>query len=259
VDFVILALLAGFGVALVAAPLGAFIVWQRLAYFGDTLAHSALLGVAFSLIFSVNFQLSVIISSLIVAFLLVYWLTQNQLPTDTILGIISHSALAFGLILVSLFDTGNLDLMSFLLGDILSTTLMDIIVLYAVVLIVGILIWVFWSPLLSVTVNDSLAAVDGIQVNKIRFLLLVLLALTISVAIKIVGILLMTAMLIIPPAAARFISRTPEQMVLIAAAFGCLAICFGLTGSFLWDTPAGPSIVAASTLTFIVTLLLKRL
>jgi zinc transport system permease protein len=258
-DFLVLALLAGLGVALVAAPLGAFIVWQRLAYFGDTLAHSALLGVSLGLIFSLNFQFAVILSGITIALLLVYLLNQSQLPSDTILGIISHSTLALGLILVSVFDTGNVDLMSFLLGDILSTTIIDIVVLYSVVIVVGLSIWLFWSQLLSITISDSLAAVDGINVPRIRFLLMILLALTIAVAIKIVGILLMTSMLIIPPAAARFLSRNPAQMVLIAATFGCLSIAGGLAASFQWDTPAGPSIVATSTFIFLVSLLFKRI
>lgn len=258
-DFLLLALLAGIGVALISAPLGAFIVWQRLAYFGDTLAHSALLGVAFGLLLSVSIQAAIIVSCLVVAILLTLWQTQRQLPTDTLLGIISHSALAIGLILVSVFDTGRLDLTQYLLGDILSTNLNDLLAVLLVVLTVGLLVWRFWQPLLAITVNEAMAQVEGVAVKRIRLLLLFLLALTIAVAINIVGVLLITALLIIPAASARYLSRTPEQMVLYAALIGCLAVVGGLSSSFLWDTPAGPSIVASASLLFLLALLFTRL
>ncbi len=257
-EFLLLALIAGLGVALIAAPLGSFVVWQRLAYFGDTLAHSSLLGVAFSLLFSIGIQAAITTSCLIVAIVLLLWQSQRQLPTDTLLGIISHSSLALGLILVSLFDTGRVDLTQYLLGDILSTTRNDIFMVLSVAITVGILIWRFWKPLLAITVNESLAQVEGIPVKRTKLILMFMLAITIAVAIKIVGILLITALLIIPAAGARYLSRTPEQMVLFAAMLGCLAVCGGLASSFFWDTPAGPSIVAVSSLLFLFALSLRK-
>ncbi|MGH1485537.1 MAG: iron chelate uptake ABC transporter family permease subunit [Cellvibrionaceae bacterium] len=257
-EFLVLALLAGVGVALIAAPLGSFIVWQRLAYFGDTLAHSSLLGVAFGLLLTVNIQAAIIVSCLIVAILLLFWQTQRELPTDTLLGIISHSSLALGLVLVSVFDTGRLDLTSYLLGDILSTSLNDVMIIGVIAIIVIGLIWRFWIPLLAITVNEPMAQVEGVPVKRIRLLLLFLLALTIAVAIKIVGVLLITALLIIPAAAARYLSRTPEQMVGFAAIIGCSSVAIGLLSSFYWDTPAGPSIVLGASCLFILSLLFKR-
>jgi zinc transport system permease protein len=257
-DFLLLALLAGIGLALIAAPLGSFIVWQRLAFFGDTLAHSALLGVAFGLLLSVNIQASIIISCLLVAALLLLWQTQGQLPTDTLLGIISHSSLALGLILVSIFNTGRLDLTRYLLGDILSTTPADVVIVFTVAIIIGLLIWRYWRYLLAITVNEAMAQVEGVPVRRVRLLLLFMLALTIAVAIKIVGVLLITALLIIPAAAARHLSKTPEQMVAIAAAIGCLSVIGGLALSFYADTPAGPSIVVSNSALFILTLMKKH-
>ncbi len=257
-DFLLFALLAGVGVALIAAPLGAFVVWQRLAYFGDTLAHASLLGVAFGLLLTVSIQAAITVSCLIVAILLTIWQTQRQLPTDTLLGIISHSSLAIGLILVSVFDAGRLDLTRYLLGDILSTNTTDIITIFAIAIVIGLLIWRFWTPLLAITVNEAMAEVEGVPVKRMRLLLLFMLALTIAVAIKIVGVLLITALLIIPAAAARYLSRTPEQMVGFAAIIGCLSVALGLASSFQWDTPAGPSIVASASGLFILSLLIKR-
>ena len=258
IEFLILALVAGMGVALIAAPLGSIIVWQRLAYFGDTLAHASLLGIAFGLLLSVNIQFAIITSSVLIALLLVCWQNQKQLPTDTLLGILSHSTLALGLILVSIFDTGNVDLMSYLLGDLLSTSRQDVIVILSIGTLICATITYYWRALLSVVINPYLAEVEGVPVTKIRFLLFILLAVTIAIAIKIVGVLLITALLIIPAAAARYVSNSPEAMVFWAAGIGCLSVIGGLTSSILWDTPAGPSIVVCASLFFIFGLFLNH-
>jgi len=258
IDFLWLALMAGTGVALVAAPLGSFVVWQRLAYFGDTLAHASLLGIAFSLLLTINIQLAIIVSCSCVALILVLLQTQRQLPSDTLLGIISHSSLALGLILVSVFDTGRLDLTLYLIGDILSTSQNDVIMIFIVLACVSLLTWKFWRHLLAITVNEQLAQVEGVPVKKVRFLLLFMLALVIAVAIKIVGVLLITALLIIPAAAARYLSKSPTQMVFISGLLGCLSVYAGIASSFYWDTPAGPSIVASAGGLFILSLLIKR-
>ncbi len=258
-DFLLFALLAGLGVAIIAAPLGALIVWQRLAYFGDTLAHGSLLGVAFGLLLSINLQFAIVLSSLMIAALLVFWQTQKKLPTDTLLGILSHSTLALGLILISIFDTGRLDLNAYLLGDLLSSDITDIITIYSLLVIIIFTVWRYWYSILSVIVSEPMAVVEGISVKKIRFIFLGLLALTIAVAIKVVGVLLITSLLIIPAAAARYVSDTPEKMVIFAGIIGSISVLGGLGSSFLWDTPAGPSIVVASSVIFLLNLLLASL
>ena len=258
IDFLLLALLAGIGVALTAAPLGAFVVWQRLAYFGDTLAHASLLGVAFGLLLTINIQFTIIISCLSVAILLVLLQGQHYLPSDTLLGIISHSSLALGLVFVSIFNTGRLDLTLYLLGDILSTSQNDVIMIFIVFTVVSLLTWKFWRQLLAITVNEQIAQVEGVPVKQIRLLLLFMLALVIAVAIKVVGVLLITALLIIPAATARYLSTSPTQMVFIGGLLGCLSVCGGIAGSFLWDTPAGPSIVVCASGIFLLTILIKK-
>lgn len=257
-DFLLFALIAGIGIALLAAPLGAFIVWQRLAYFGDTLAHASLLGVALGLLLTVNLQIAIMLCSLLIALLLVFWQNQKQLPSDTLLGILSHSTLALGLVLVSVFDAGRVDLSAYLLGDLLSTTLDDVIIVYVLLAVVSISIWRCWRPLLSMIVNEPLAIVEGVPVKKMRFLFIGLLALTIAIAIKMVGVLLITALLIIPAAAARSLSSSPEKMVLWSGVIGCLSVVGGLSSSILWDTPAGPSIVVCSSCLFIFSLAYRR-
>lgn len=257
-DFLVYALLAGLGVALVAGPLGSFAVWRRMAYFGDTLAHSALLGVTFGLLLDINLNIAVALGCLLLALLLVMLQQNRFLATDTLLGILSHSTLALGLVTVSLFSDSRIDLMAYLFGDILSANLTDITTIWVISLtVIGMLLWM-WRPLLAITVHEELAQVEGVRVTAVRTGLMLLMALVIAIAMKVVGVLLITALLIIPAAASRRLTHTPEQMAVVASLLGCAAVGMGLMASFLWDSPAGPSIVLAATSLFALTLVKKQ-
>ena len=253
-DFLLLALLAGIAVALVAGPLGAFAVWRRMAYFGDTLAHSSLLGVTFGLLLGVNLNIAVAVGCLLLALVLVAMQNNRFLATDTLLGILSHSTLALGLVCVSLFSGTRIDLLAYLFGDILSVGLNDVIVVWVIsCTVIGLLMWL-WRPLIAITVHEELAQVEGVPVAKVRMALMLLMALVIAIAMKVVGVLLITALLIIPAAASRRLTRTPEAMAMVASVLGCIAVSLGLAVSFYCDSPAGPSIVLAATVLFVLTL-----
>lgn len=252
--FLLNALLAGVGVALVAGPLGSFVVWRRMAYLGDTLAHSALLGVALGLALSLSLNLAVALVCLGVALLFVVLQHNRTLATDTLLGILAHSSLALGLVAVTLFGDNRVDLYGYLFGDILAATGADIILIFGVALSVLILLGLFWRQLLSITVHEELAFTEGVNVKWVRTLLMLIMALVIAIAMKAVGVLLITALLIIPAAAARRLAHTPEQMAVIAALIGCVAVAGGLAASFYWDTPAGPSVVLAASSLFVLAL-----
>lgn len=257
-DFLLHALLAGLGVALVAGPLGSFAVWRRMAYFGDTLAHSALLGIAFGLLLQINISLAVTLGCLLLALILVLLQQNRFIATDTLLGILSHSTLALGLVTVSLIGDTRIDLMAYLFGDLLSASQSDVITIYTVTaVVIASLIWL-WKPLLAITVHEDLARVEGVPVTAVRTGLMLLMALVIAIAMKVVGVLLITALLIIPAAASRRLSHTPEQMAVIASLLGCISVCAGLAASFYLDTPAGPSIVLSASALFIATLLRKQ-
>lgn len=257
-DFLLYALLAGVAVALVAGPLGAFAVWRRMAYFGDTLAHSALLGVTFGLLLDVNLNLAVAIGCLLLALILVALQNNRFLATDTLLGILSHSTLALGLVCVSLFSGTRIDLLAYLFGDILSVNRTNVIAIWLVSASVLAAIAWLWRPLLAITVHEELAQVEGVAVAKVRTALMLLMALVIAIAMKVVGVLLITALLIIPAAASRRLTHTPETMAIVASLLGCLAVSLGLMASYYWDSPAGPSIVLAATGLFVVTLCRKQ-
>lgn len=251
-DFFNRALFAGIGLALVAGPLGCFVVWRRMAYFGDTLAHSALLGVALSLLLGINLTLGVFVMAAVVAGALLLLERRQGLSADALLGILSHSTLAVGLVLVAFMTWVRVDLMGFLFGDILSVTRTDIAVIYLGGAVILVLLAVFWRPLLAATVSPELAEAEGQRPAMAQVVLMVLLASVIAIAMKLVGVLLITSLLIIPAAAARRFSSTPEQMAGYAALFGAIAVIAGLLASRQWDTPSGPSIVVAALLIFVI-------
>ena len=257
-DFLLLALLAGLGVALMAGPLGSFAVWRRMAYFGDTLAHSALLGVTFGLLLQINLNIAVALGCLVLALLLVALQQNRFLATDTLLGILSHSTLALGLVTVSLFSDNRVDLLAYLFGDILSVTLTDVMTVWIIAAVVIGLLLRIWRPLLAITVHEELARVEGIPVTAVRTGLMLLMALVIAIAMKVVGVLLITALLIIPAAASRRLTHTPEHMAVGASLLAGLAVALGLAASLWWDSPPGPSIVLAATVFFILTLFKKQ-
>ncbi|WP_290697078.1 zinc ABC transporter permease subunit ZnuB [Amphritea sp.] len=251
-DFLLFALLGGVGVALVAGPLGSFVVWRRMAYFGDTLAHSALLGIAVGVLFDINFNLAVVSCCVILALILVSLQRQKIVATDTLLGIMAHSSLSLGLVAVALLDDVRVDLMEYLFGDLLAITPDDLLWIYGGGGIVMLLIWRLWNPLLAVTINEELAQVEGVPVTRIRLALMLLIGVVIAIAMKVVGILLITSLLIIPAASARRLANSPEQMAVIASLLGVVAVLLGLYASWNFDTPAGPSVVVAALAQFLL-------
>jgi zinc transport system permease protein len=255
-DFMVRAALAGVGVALAAAPLGCFVVWRRMAYFGDATAHAAILGVALSLAFSMSIFIGTVIIALLMA-LTVSFLSGRGYAMDTLLGVLAHSALAFGLVAVSFLSGIRIDLMAYLFGDILAVSRTDLSVIWGGALLVVAVIGWRWSALLTATLNEDLAYADGINPKGEQLALTLALAITVAVAIKVVGVLLIAAMLIIPAAASRPLSRTPEGMAVTAGLIGMLSVIVGLRAALVFDTPAGPSIVCCAALTFVMSSLVK--
>ena len=251
-------ILAGLGIAIIAGPLGSFVVWRRMAYFGDTLAHASLMGLALGFLFNVNIYLALIVCCMALAILLVTLQKQQFIATDTLLGILAHSALSFGLVAVSFLDDIRVDLMSYLFGDLLAISAQDILFIYAGVCLVLVILKLFWRPLLSTTVNEELAAVEGHNVDLMRLILMLLVGIVIAVGMKFVGALIMSSLLIIPAATARRLARTPEQMAIFASLIGFCAVIGGLSFSWHYDTPAGPSVVLSATVLFLLVQIVKR-
>lgn len=255
-DVFFLAALAGIGVALASAPLGCLVVWRRMAYFGDATAHAAVLGVAISLILSTDIFVGVLAVSLFMA-ITVSALTARGYAMDTLLGVMAHSALAFGLVAVSFIKGVDIDLETYLFGDIRAVSAKDILVIWGgAAVVLALVVW-RWSALLIATLNSDLAYASGVNPKREQLILTLALAIVVAVAIKIVGILLISAMLIIPAAIARPFSKTPEIMAVIATIVGGLSAVGGLQLSYIWDTPAGPTIVCLAAMFFVTSILLS--
>lgn len=245
---------AGILLATTAGPLGSFVVWRRMSYFGDTLAHSSLLGVAFSLLLNIAPFYAIIAVVLVLALLLVWLENHPLISIDTLLGIMAHSALSLGLVMVSLMSNVRIDLMGYLFGDLLSVTNNDIwVIAIGVMLTLLVLRWQ-WRNLLLMTISPEMAHVDGVPLLRTRMILMLLTALTIGLSMKFVGALIITSLLIIPAATARRFARTPEQMAGYAVLIGIIAVTGGLSLSAFYDTPAGPSVVLTATALFILSL-----
>lgn len=255
-DFMVRATLAGIGVALAAAPLGCFVVWRRMAYFGEATAHAALLGVSLSLMFEFSVFLGAIFVSLLMASLVT--LTQGRsLFLDTLLGVVGHMSLATGLVVVSFISGVRIELMAYLIGDILSVSKSDLLLIWIGLVIVLVLLFWRWSALLLCTLNEDLAASSGLNPRTESYALTIGLAVVVAVGIKVVGVLLIISMLIIPAASARSLVSTPEKMAVFASLIGVLSAVLGLNASYVFDTPTGPTIVCVASIIFIITLVLS--
>ncbi len=241
--FFLRALLASLGLAVVAAPLGCFIVWQRLAYFGETVAQAGLIGVALALAMQMDVTWGVLIVALAVAALLVWFGRQKLVGLDSVLGLLHHAALAAGVIATSMVKGAPVDLTGFLFGDVFAVTQADVVVIFVGGAVVLALVAWLWQPLLRLAVHEDLAAAEGVDREMVRTVFIVLLAVAIAVAMKIVGILLVMAFLVVPAVAARPLSGTPERMVVLTGFIAAASVVAGLWLSATFDSPGGPSIV----------------
>ena len=253
-DFLFRAFVAGIGLAIITGPLGCFIVWRRLSYFGDTLAHSALLGVVIAYALSFNIILSVFVISGLISLSLLYLQKKTFLPNDALLGLLAHSVLAVGLVLLGILSFIRIDLMGLLFGDILSVNVNDLLIIWIGGCVVLALLILIWRPLFAGTVNLELAKAEGLNPEIANTIFTLLIAAVIAISIKIVGILLITGLLIIPASASRNLSSTPIQMAIIASIVGVISVILGLYSSLTWNSSTGPTILSISLLIFIFTL-----
>lgn len=253
-DFILRALIAGALMVIITGPLGCMVVWRRMAYFGDTLAHSALLGTAMGIAMDINPLWGALIIGLLISIFLVVFQRKPDISSDTLLGIMAHGALAMGLVLLALMQNQGMriDLMAYLFGDILAVSWQDLIWMLVAVLVVLFVFKLLWRSLLSIAVHEELARTEGVAVERVKIMFMLLVAVVVAIAMKVIGILLITALLIIPAATARRFSVSPEKMVMNAVFFGLIAVVFGLMSSMQWDSPVGPSIVVVAALSFFV-------
>ena len=254
-DFFIRALIAGIGIALVTGPLGCFIIWRRLSFFGDTLSHSALLGVTIAFFFELNIAFSVFLISSAIALILLKLQKTTKLPGDALLGLLAHSSLAVGLVVIGFLTTIRFDIMGLLFGDILAVNEIDLLIIWIGGALILLILKYIWKPLFASTVNYELAEAEGMNPERVNAIFTILLAALIAISIKMVGLLLITGMLIIPTTMARNLSNNPKQMVILSIIGGLLSVFIGLYTSFEINTSSGPTIVVVALILFILSLI----
>ena len=254
-DFLVRAIIAGIGIALVTGPLGCFVVWRRLSFFGDTLAHSALLGVLLSISLNINVSLTIFVVSSLVALILLRLEKSTNLAGDSLLGLISHSSLAIGLVILGFLSFIRFDVLGVLFGDILSVNTNDLLFIWIGGGLILAVLFYIWKPLFASTVNYELAEAEGMNPERVNAIFTILLAALIAISIKMIGVLLITCLLIIPSAMARNLSNNPKQMVVLSIIGGLLSVFIGLYASFEINTASGPSIVVVALILFILSLL----
>ena len=254
-DFLVRAIIAGIGIALVTGPLGCFVVWRRLSFFGDTLAHSALLGVLLSISLNINVSLTIFVVSSLVALILLRLEKSTNLAGDSLLGLISHSSLAIGLVILGLLSFIRFDVLGLLFGDILSVNTNDLLFIWIGGGLILAVLFYIWKPLFASTVNYELAEAEGMNPERVNAIFTILLAALIAISIKMIGVLLITGLLIIPTAMARNLSNNPKQMVVLSIIGGLLSVFIGLYASFEINTASGPSIVVVALILFILSLI----
>lgn len=257
-DFIIRAFLAAVGIAVITGLLGCFVIWKRLSYFSESISHSALLGVALGIASGLGTHLGLILVGMLFALLIVLLQARKLLSNDVILGIFSHIALALGIVVLALVGGDNVDYFSLLFGDILSISSMDIIWVYSLLIIIATLLFYSWERLLLLTLNQDLAIAEGVQYGFYQLLFMLMIALSVSVSVQIVGVLLITSLLIIPPAIARTFAQTPKQMVLQSIIVSITAVIIGLSGSMIYDVATGPMIVIVLGMLFVLSQIMFR-
>ena len=254
-DFFIRALVAGIGIAFVTGPLGCFVVWRRLSFFAGTLAHSAFLGVTMAVFFQISIAFSVFAISSVIAIMLLKLQKGTKLPSDALLGLLAHSSLAVGLVVVGFLTSIRFDIMGLLFGDILAVNQIDLLFIWIGGALILLILKFIWRPLFASTVNYELAEAEGMKPDKFNAIFTVLMAAVIAISIKIVGLLLITGMLIMPAAMGRNLSNNPQQMVILSVIAGLLSVIIGLFSSLQFNTPSGPSIITAALILFCFTLI----
>jgi zinc transport system permease protein len=257
-EFIIKIIIAAIGVSLITAILGCFVVWKKMSYFGDSLAHSSLLGIAIGIIFSIDINLMILLITLCFALILGYLQNKNILSNDALLGILAHGGISLAMLVIS-FSEIIFDLKSYLFGNLLFVENEDILLIYLALFVIYPIMFFNWQKFILLTLNSDIACSVGINLNRYRIIFTILIALTIAITIKITGILLVTSLLIIPASIARIISKSPNQMLLFATLISVFSSILGVIMSYEFDLVVGPTIITITIAIFILMLIARSL
>lgn len=253
------ALAAGVVLAFLLALLGVFVVLRNMAFFSDGIAHASLAGVAVGIIFSVNPLLTAIVVSAVFAAIIYYLQKRYKLSGDTAIGILFTSGMALGVLLISTQPGYQPELMSFLFGNILAITNTELIVIAGVSLLIAALVFIYLKTLILISLDEETAKISGVRVGGFQLLANIILAVAVVLGIKVFGIILVSALLIIPVATAKLFSRSFKKLVIISVVLSEIIVLSGIIFSYYFDLPTGPTIVLTGTVLFVLAALLNAL
>ncbi len=248
-EFIIQIIIAAIGISLITSALGCFVIWKKMAYFGDSLAHASLLGIAIGILFSIDINLMILATTILFAVILGFLQNRNFLSNDALLGILAHGGISLAMIIIS-FSHANFDLEGFLFGSLLFVENKDILLIYLALFIIYPIIFLNWQKFILLTLNSDIACSMGINPAKYRMIFTILIALTITITIKITGVLLVTSLLIIPASISRIISKSPNQMLLFSTIISVFSSILGSILSYQFDLILGPTIITITIIIF---------
>ena len=251
------ALAAGLLVAILAGGLGVTVVLRRMAFFSDAIAHASLTGIALGLLWNIDPVWAAIGFSIVIGLGIAALSRSQVLALDTIIGVFYAAAVALGVIIISSLSGPRVDLFGFLFGDILGVTNQDLVIAAVLALAVLVIFWFLFNAVVQIAVSKDLAKVHGVKVDAQEFIFLALLALTVAVGIKLVGVILIGPLLLMPAAAAKNISRSLVGMLGWSMLLAIVGTVVGLFGSVWLNAPTGPTIVVTLALLFGLTLVVR--
>lgn len=259
-DLLLRSLLAGILMVAVAAPMGCLMVWQRLSFLADTLGHASILGVALGLMLAVDTLWGVLgVIVLLIVLIRYYMGDQGHTMSESLLAIIAYTGLAGGVILLGMTGSANISLQALLFGDLLATSTTDLLFISIITVVLAVLLWQYWHDWVAISINSEIARAEGIPTARLQSLFYLMVALLIAVMMKIMGVLLIGAMLVIPVNAARLVGKSPEQMLFFSWMFGVLSLLSGFIWSWHIDVQTGPAIVVLASAWLILTFTVKKL
>jgi zinc transport system permease protein len=257
-DFMIRAFIAGVAVALVAPTIGTFLVVRRYSLMADTLAHVSLVGVAIGLVTKTQPVLIAIIAAIIAAIGIEKLRGTKRVFGESILALFLSGSLAIASVIISAAGGFNMSLLNFLFGSITTVTQLDVFVITAMSLIILLTIIIFFNKFFLVSFDEELARTDGIRAKAYSTLLVVLAAVTVALSMRIVGVLLIGALMVIPVITAIQFSRGFRATILLSVAISLIAVVVGLLVSYYFSLASGGTIVVVALLLFLLSIVLNK-
>jgi len=256
--FIQRALIASLIVGILCPFVGNFVVLRKMSFFSDAISHSAFAGIAVGALLGIDLSLSSLVVAILIAFFIAFLSEKTTLSHDTIIGIAFSGSIATGILIIGMLKGYRMDVFTFLFGDILAITRTDLVLLLLICIIsIGVLT-VFLKPFLQITFNRELARIEGINVRVFEYMLFFIIAVVVTVSLKIIGIILVTSLLIVPAAAAKNLASSMKHLFVLSCVFGIISGITGLLGSVYLNTPSGPTIVLVSIGIFFLTMLRRK-